>query len=300
MSGPTIYRSVAAERDILERYDELVRDWPLAVEESDLESRWGSIHVLSWGPAHGPALLLCHAASMAAPSWLPNAAALAAAGYRCHAVDYIGEANRSRLADRDAYPRSGTELGELYASIMDQLDIDRCPVIGASAGGHAALRLALTAPGRVERLALAGPMGITPLSLGSMLRMMVASILPRPSVVERTSRWALGTAPAVVERYGAWFAAVLAAVASPPRVARPVALERGELERLEMPVLLLLGTRDPLVGDASRAAERAAVMPDLRVETLESSHLVAVERASEVNELLVGFLGDRDDAADVT
>ena len=77
MSGPTIYRSVAAERDILERYDELVRDWPLAVEESDLESRWGRIHVLSWGPADGRPLLLCHAASMAAPSWLPNAAALA-------------------------------------------------------------------------------------------------------------------------------------------------------------------------------------------------------------------------------
>jgi pimeloyl-ACP methyl ester carboxylesterase len=293
MSRPTIYRSEAAERDILARYDALVQDWPLAVAESDLDSRWGTIHVLSWGPEKGPALLLCHAASMAAPSWLPNAAALAEAGYRCHAVDYIGEANKSQLADRDTYPRSGTELGELYASLMDQLDIDRCPVVGASAGGHVALRLALAAPRRVERLALAGAMGITPLSLSSMLRMMMASVLPRPAVTERTSRWALGTSPAVVERYGAWFTAVLAAVASPPRVARPVALEPAELERLEMPVLLLLGTRDPLVGDASRAADRAAAMPDLRVETLESSHLVAVERASEVNELLVGFLGDR-------
>lgn len=87
---------------------------------------------------------------------------------------------------------------------------------------------------------------------------------------------------------------------SGPTISRSEAAERGELERLEMPVLLLLGTRDPLVGDGSRAAERAAAMPDLRVETLESSHLVAVERASEVNELLVGFLDDRDDAAGAT
>jgi pimeloyl-ACP methyl ester carboxylesterase len=290
MSGATIYRSETAERRVLERYDELVRDWPLPADESDLQTRWGRVHVLSWGPAGGSPLLLCHAASMAAPSWLPNAAALAGAGFRCHAVDYIGEGNRSRLADRDVYPRSGPELGGLYAAIMDGLGIDHSPVIAASAGGHVALRLALTAPQRVDRLALAGPMGITPLGMGSMLRMMVASVLPRPSVTERTSRWALGTSPAVTERYGAWFTTVLQAVATPPRVARPVALERSEFERIEIPVLLLLGTRDPLVGDASRAAERASALPDLQVEVLESSHLVAVERAHEVNELLVRFL----------
>jgi len=292
MTGPTIYRSEAAEQDIIERYDELLRDWPAPAGESDLQTRWGRVHVLSWGPSDGSPLLLCHAASMAAPSWLPNAAALAGAGFRCHALDYIGEGNKSRLADRDAYPKSATELGELYLALMDELGIEHCSVIGASAGGHVALRLALAAPQRVDRLALAGPMGITPLGMGSMLRMMVASVLPRPSVTERTSRWALGTSPAVTERYGAWFKAVLQAVATPPRVARPVPLERSEFERIRIPVLLMLGTRDPLVGDASRAAERASAMPDLQVEMLESSHLVAVERANEVNELLVRFLGE--------
>ena len=57
-----------------------------------------------------------------------------------------------------------------------------------------------------------------------------------------------------------------------------------------IPVLLLLGTRDPLVGDAGRAAERASALPDLRVEIRESSHLVAAERADEANALMTGFL----------
>ena len=287
---PTIFRSPQAERRIDELYGGFVDTWPLPVDEADLESRWGSVHVLSWGPADGDPLLLCHAASMAATSWLPNAAALAGAGYRCHAIDYIGEANRSRLADRDVYPKSGIELGELYADLMAQLGVERCPVMAASAGGHVALRLALHAPERVASLVLAGPMGITPLSLGSMLRMMIASMLPRPSVTARTSRWALGTAASVTERYGAWFTAVLEAVASPPRVARPVALEPDEFRRITVPVLLLLGLRDPLVGDAGRAADRASTMPGLRVVALESSHLVAVEQATVVNEAVVEFL----------
>ena len=287
---PTIYRSAEAERDIIRRYDELVADWPVPVEERDVATDWGSVHVLAWGAADGSPLLLCHAASMAATSWLPNAAALADAGFRCHAVDYIGEANKSRLADRDAYPKSGVELGKLYTSVMDALEVDRCPVVAASAGGHVALRLVLTAPSRVDKLALAGPMGITPLSLGSMLRMMVASMLPRPTITERTSRWALGTDPAVTDRFSGWFTAVLEAVASPPRVARPVALEDEEFRRITIPVLLLLGTRDPLVGNAQRAAERASALPDLRVETLESGHLLATERADEVNTLMIEFL----------
>jgi pimeloyl-ACP methyl ester carboxylesterase len=287
----SIYRSVDAERSLIERYDALLADWPVPVAESDVESAWGSVHVLTWGSSAGRPLLLCHAASMAAPSWLPNAAALAAAGFRCHAIDYIGEGNKSRLARRDVYPRSGAELGQLYAELMAALGIEHCPVVAASAGGHVALRLALAAPERVDKLVLAGPMGITPLSLGSMLRMMVASLLPRPSITQRTSRWALGTAPAVTDRFGGWFTAVLEAVASPPRVARPVPLRPDELQRIEMPVLLVLGSRDPLVGDAQKAAERASSLPDLRVEVLDSGHLVAAERAHEVDALMLEFLG---------
>jgi pimeloyl-ACP methyl ester carboxylesterase len=227
---------------------------------------------------------------MAAISWLPNAEPLAAAGFRCHAVDHIGEANKSRLGDISRYPTSGAELGSLYAALMDGLDIDRAPVVSASAGSHVALRLALAAPARVSGLALLGPMGVAPLGIGSMLRMMLASFVPRPSVSERTSRWALGESPAVVDAYGPWFSAVLESVASPPRVARPVALEADEFARIEAPVLLVLGDRDPLVGDPGRAAQRAAALPHVRVETLASSHLVAVERADEVNELLADFL----------
>jgi pimeloyl-ACP methyl ester carboxylesterase len=287
---PTIFRSAAAEQRVLRLYDDIVDHWPVPLEALDLDVPWATVHVLAWGPTDGAPLLLCHAASMAATSWLPNAQSLAEQGRRCYAVDYPGEANRSRLTDRHVYPKSGQDLGRLYAAIMDALELDRAAVAGASAGGHVALRLAQHAPERVERLALMGPMGITDLSIGAMLRMMLASMVPRPSVASRTSRWALGTAAPVTESYGAWFAAVLEAVATPPRVARPVALKPEELSRIEVPVLLVLGTSDNLVGDAERAAGKATALPDVQVETLQSSHLVAVERAPEVNALLERFL----------
>ena len=79
-------------------------------------------------------------------------------------------------------------------------------------------------------------------------------------------------------------------------MARPVALSAEEPGRIAAPVLLVLGDRDNLVGDAARAGRSASALPDLRVETLGSGHLVGVERAAEVNTLLAGFLGQRTDS----
>ena len=292
-SGRSVYRSPDAHARVLRLYDDYAAHWPVPLEESDLPSRYGSVHVLSWGPLDGRPVLLLHAASMAATSWAPNAAALAEAGFRCHAPDHIGEAGKSQLKDVATFPRTPAEIGELYVEVADGLGLRSVPVVGASAGGHAAMRLALVARERVSRLALVGPMGITPLGISAIVRMMLASLVPAGAVAHRTSRWALGDAPGITEDYGEWFSTVLRSVASPPRVGRPVALTPDEMAAITCPVLLLLGDHDNLVGKADRAADRAASFPNLRVETLSSGHLIGVERAEESNRLLVSFLREQ-------
>ena len=59
---------------------------------------------------------------------------------------------------------------------------------------------------------------------------------------------------------------------------------------LVLPVLLFLGTRDPIVGDAATAAETAGEYPDIEITILDSGHLVAVEHRETVNAKLVEFL----------
>jgi pimeloyl-ACP methyl ester carboxylesterase len=271
-------------------YQGYVSQWPVPVSEDEVETRYGPVHLLVSGPANGPPILLLHAASMAATSWAPNVAALSQAGFRSYAPDHIGEAGRSRLRDVHVYPRTPVEVGSVYVEIADRLGLGPTPVIGASAGGHAALRYTLAAPDRVTRLVLLGPMGITALGVSAMARMMLASLVPTGTIARATSRWALGTDPAVGERYGLWFATVLRSMASPPRVARPVPLTDREMASISQPILLVLGDRDNLVGDPRRAASAAAAFPAVRMETLQSGHLLGVERATEVNKLSLEFL----------
>jgi pimeloyl-ACP methyl ester carboxylesterase len=287
---PSIYRSVEAEAEVSSIYDGLLAGWPVPFETLTVATGYGEVNVIAWGPADGTPVLALHASSMAATSWRPNVAALAEAGFRVLAPDYLGEAGRSRLDDLAVFPKNGRQIGELQSEIAGRLGLGSVPVIAASAGGHAALRLALAAPERVERLALLGPMGIVPLGLPAALRMMMVNVFPKERRVERTSRWAIGSTPAVVDEYGPWFSAVLRSIATPPRVGRPVALKPDEMRRLAMPVLLVLGNRDNLVGDPLKAARRAASFADVEVRILESGHLIGVERAAEVNRLLVPFL----------
>lgn len=289
-SPRSIYRSLEARAAVLAAYDALLRDWPVPYAETDVPTRYGKVHVIVSGPDDGVPILMFHAASMASVSWAPNIKPLVAGGFRTFAVDYIGEAGRSVLDDIGVFPKTPRDIGGLCAEIADQLDMDVGPVVGASAGGHVAMRYALENPDRVSKLVLLGPMGITPLGFGAVVRMMLVSMFPSEGRIDRANRWALGEEPGVSESYRMWFSTVLRSIGSPPRVGSPKALDRDEKGTLAMPVLVVLGDRDNLVGDPSRAARRSHVFPNVRVEVLHSGHLVGVERADLVNQLIVEFL----------
>ena len=162
--------------------------------------------------------------------------------------------------------------------------------MGASAGAQRAIRYALAFPERVSHLGLIGPMGLTPLGVHATFKMMMASMRPTPRRIESTTRWALGTAPAVTAEYGDWFDVVLLSVASPPRVARPTATPTDVLRTISIPTLVALGDHDNLVGPADRARTRATSIPDVEVHLVASAHLVNVECAPTLNPMLVAFL----------
>jgi pimeloyl-ACP methyl ester carboxylesterase len=290
MDGAGIYRSETARAQVLAAYDQLLDRWPVPREDLDVDTRFGTVHVLASGPAEGTPVMLLHAASMAAPSWAPTVEPLVRAGFRVFAIDHPGEANRSVLADPRRFPRNDEEVAALYGEVADVLGIDRGPVVGASAGGQRALRYALAHPRRVTRLALLGPMGLTSLGFNTALRMMLVSMRPTSRRVAATQEWALGHAPAVLDGYSDWFRLVIRAVASPPRVARPTAIPPALLDTITAPTLVVLGDHDHLVGPPDRARAHACALPTVDTHVLASSHLVAIERADEVNRFLLDHL----------
>jgi 3-oxoadipate enol-lactonase len=95
----------------------------------------------------GPPVLLVHAGIADSRMWEPLGERLVAAGYRTIAPDLRGF-GRSPLPAETFSPAAD------LVEVLDELGIERAPVVGASFGGRVTLELALRAPERVSALAL--------------------------------------------------------------------------------------------------------------------------------------------------
>lgn len=285
----SIYKSPEVEARLMEMYDARLAEWPVPYESVLVDTAYGKVHVIISGPEDAPPVLLLHASGVAGWSWLYNVEELSQ-HYRTYAIDTLGDAGKSVLNDIDTYPRDGQAQSDLYTEITKELGVERAYVVGASEGGFIGTNYALYAPERVEKLALLGPMGYAGTN-ASVLRIMLAQFFPLKPVQENTFRWAFGDNPKLDEAFGDWFRMLMAGVF--PSKARPTAFAAEQLQSLEVPVLLVLGEEDNLVGDPENARALAQGIPDLRVEVLDTGHLIGVEQPEQVNALILEFFEGR-------
>jgi 4,5:9,10-diseco-3-hydroxy-5,9,17-trioxoandrosta-1(10),2-diene-4-oate hydrolase len=107
----------------------------------------------------GPPVLLLHGGgpgASGASNYSRNVAALAAS-YRVLVPDMPGYGKSSKgLSQADLWG----DLADTMHGLLDALDVERTHVVGNSAGGGCALRMALDRPQRIGRIVLMGPGGI--------------------------------------------------------------------------------------------------------------------------------------------
>ncbi len=283
----TIYTSVENRETLMAIYDQSCINWPENTEDIFIETEYGKVHVLACGQKDNPRILLFHAASMGAHSWAENLEPLLK-NYRIYAVDNIGEGNKSQLKNALIYPNSPKEIADLYAFIAESLGIESSPVFGASNGGYIAQAYSYYYPEKVESLALFGPMGLTHLSGKSIFMLGAASMYPLQIVRNSVAKWAISKDEYVNQKYGDWFNQIMKATI--PSVAMPVPMTSEQKKQMDLPVLLFLGTKDAIVGDAEVARQTALDYPNIQIEILDSGHLISVEKADQVNAIITEFL----------
>ncbi|MEJ2636982.1 MAG: alpha/beta fold hydrolase [Calditrichia bacterium] len=288
-NSESIYKNPGIEKKLMRIYDSRISHWPVPYQTRYITTRYGKVHVIISGPGDAQPVLLLHASAMAGWSWLYNIEGLNKY-YRTYAIDTIGDAGRSVLADIRIYPEDGQSLSELYAEIMDSLGVQKASFIGASQGGFITANMALYAPERVDKIILCGPMGFTGTN-SSVLRILFTTMFPVRPIQNSTTRWAFGDDPKIHEAVGEWFATILEGVIS--RQARPKPFTREQLQRLSMPVLLLLGKKDGLVGDPENTRQLVQTIPDVRLEILDAGHLISAEKADEFNRLVHEFIENK-------
>lgn len=183
------------------------------------------------------------------PRWVTT---LTHAHRRVIALDNRGHGKSTKLYEPAAY-HSATMADDVRA-LMDHLGLGRADVMGYSMGARIGTYLALANPERVRSLVIGG-LGIK-LVEGVGLPETIAEALEAPSLAD------------VTDADGRMFRAFaeqtrsdLKALAACIRGSRQT-LSRAEVAHLAVPVLVAVGTEDPIAGSAQALAE---LIPEARV-----------------------------------
>lgn len=253
------------------------------------------VRVLERGPRDAAlTALLLHGWVASSYTFRNELQRLPALGVRCVAADLrgFGLSDKPRGSGRytlDAY------MGDVDA-LLDALGIRRALFVGHSMGGGIALHYALARPERVRGLMLMSPVGLVPVAFVRLPR-----LLPRPIVAATgralVPRWlaswimrhvayadASRATPDVVDQYWAPTQLPGFTLAASTSAAEFdwAPLDQRRLERLDMPVAVILGRHDRLIRNASEAASR---LPGARVVELDAGHCPHEERPHESNEV---------------
>jgi pimeloyl-ACP methyl ester carboxylesterase len=249
----------------------------------ELVVRGTPIHMLQDGA--GPALLFLHGAGGAA-RWLAFQERLAA-NFTVYFPSHPGHGG-SPAAE---WIEHISDLTFHYLDLLDQLELERVHLVGASFGGWIAAEMATMASHRLASLVLIDPVGIRvdgwiyPFLFGMDIPEIVATLFHNPMA-------ALALAPpdqsidtlALQYRQGA----ALARVAWNPYLYDP--LLRRRLARIAAATLLCWGAHDRLAPLAPCGETWAKAIPGARLQVFDDSgHVPHLEEADAVADVVAEF-----------
>jgi pimeloyl-ACP methyl ester carboxylesterase len=265
-------------------YDELRARWPESTEERDVATPYGRTRVHVYGPADGSPLVLLPGGSATGLAWFANAAVLGER-YRVHAVDLLGDAGRT---ERRGTPlKSAEDLTAWLDALLDGLGLAATHLCGHSYGAWLAVRYALHAPRRINRLALVDPTQVfTGFRLGYLLRALPTLIRPSEARARAFLAWeTAGTHPDET-----WQRLYALATTVPGR--KLVIGARPRTADLTMPVLVLLAEHSR-AHQAVKVADRARRMlsrGEVAVLPGATHHSLPLTEPKQLNDRLTAFL----------
>jgi len=130
-----IHKSPNAAKRILDTYDELLKAWDVPFEEMNIDTSYGSTHIIACGDTSNPPLVLFHGVGdTSALMWVYNAKALSEK-FRLYAIDTIGGPGKS--IPNGNYGVS-FDCVKWLDEVLIALDLEKIYVAGVSMGGYIA------------------------------------------------------------------------------------------------------------------------------------------------------------------
>jgi pimeloyl-ACP methyl ester carboxylesterase len=274
----SVYRSIEGKNDIIRRYEEILKYWPVPHEELTVPTAFGDTFVIKCGAKTDKVVILLHGSSTNSAMWMGDATILGKTR-RVYAVDIIGEPGKSSENRPD---NRRTNYGQWLEQVLDGLGIKKTAVAGNSLGGWMALSLASYAPERVESLVLIAPGGLSSMRASTMFKMLRFAAMGEKGEAE-LNKLVYGdiAVPEEVLSFGRLIGRYYI-----PRTKGYGALPRDIFKKLTMPVLFIGGDADALLPTNRNAAKLKALVPHAEIRILPGRPHALIGLAEDIAEFI--------------
>lgn len=169
-----VYRTKKMQQEIIRTYNNLLAQWDVETEEMDINTEYGTTHIVACGKEENPPLILFHGVGDdSALMWIYNAKYLSRY-FRIYAVDTIGGPGKS--VPGEGYNKDFDDVLWIDG-VLDKLLIEKAFFAGVSHGGYLVKYYSLYRPERVKKgISISGAISVG--EKGSPMATMMKIFLP--------------------------------------------------------------------------------------------------------------------------
>ena len=262
----------------------------------------GSLHVERYGHG-GDQIVLIHGFGTSSFLWRSVAPALATEGHTAYAIDLLGYGESDRPFDSDYTLGAQAECVD---RALSSLRLSRVSLVGIDIGAAVAMRLLLSRPARVARLAMINPVALDEIPGGDVravqrgtarfaLRVgrgvLGAAPLLAP-VLEKSVADARSMPPRLIARYLAPFVGSdgVSHLLTLARSVRQEDLEGLDPGKIHVPTLIVWGEEDRWVDSGFGERLQATIAGSTLVRLPGVGRLVPEEASDSLSRLLLEFI----------
>ena len=169
-----VYRTKKMQQEIIRTYNNLLAQWDVETEEMDINTEYGTTHIVACGKEENPPLILFHGVGDdSALMWIYNAKYLSRY-FRIYALDTIGGPGKS--VPGEGYNKDFDDVLWIDG-VLDKLLIEKAFFAGVSHGGYLVKYYSLYRPERVKKgISISGAISVG--EKGSPMATMMKIFLP--------------------------------------------------------------------------------------------------------------------------
>ena len=283
-----VFKSRTERAHYISAYNRSLTLWNVPYTEEDVQTSFGTAHVILSGPKDAPPLVLLHGMNASSTMWFPNIEAFSK-NRRVYAIDFLTEPGKSVSLGKTL---SKEEIVVWYNEIFKHYQLKDFEIVGASGGGWNAVLLAIQGDSKIKKMVLLGPAQtfetIDERRKASSALMM--KLFPSKKKWDKTLK-NFSTDPKKIpmEYKRQSYLGYKTKIGSNFWKIQPFSDE--ELKKIKIPVLVLTGDKDIMNSETGHKKAKETLSNYKREVIPNAGHFLTIDQMEIVNKKVIAFLG---------